>query len=211
MPHESFEKLPVEKQEKILNTGIRIFSMRSYRDVSTDVITRECGVSKGILFHYFGSKQEYYLACLNTSLQRLTETKTEAEGADFYDILFETMKEKFSICRRYRDEMHLVNMASRDASEEIKVKKAELIQEYRKAVHQESAEVLAKALSRLPLKKKSPLITEGLQTYVSAVMNRYLLQYQEEPDRFFEEEEAIRSEMKEYLNLFLYGIAREEL
>ena len=211
MALESFEKLPAEKQEMILNTGIRAFSKKSYRDVSTDVITRECGVSKGILFHYFGSKQNYYLACLKTSLNRLTEPQEEVKGKDFYEILFETMKQKFSVCLKYSDEMHLVNMASRDASGEIAEEKARLIRGYMVTVQQESAKTIDHALSALPLKKKGKKSAEGLQIYITALMNRYLLAYQEDPDQFFKESAKIRKEMKDYLDLMLYGIVREDV
>ena len=52
MRFESFEKLPEERKEKILAAGIRAFSEKMYREASTDAITRECRISKGILFHY---------------------------------------------------------------------------------------------------------------------------------------------------------------
>ena len=57
MSFETFEKLPTEKKEYILSTGIKEFSQKSYKDVSTDIITQKCHISKGILFHYFGSKK----------------------------------------------------------------------------------------------------------------------------------------------------------
>ena len=67
----TFEKLPADKKEMILSTGIREFSQKAYKDVSTDSITQKCHISKGILFHYFGSKKGYYMYCLEASLERL--------------------------------------------------------------------------------------------------------------------------------------------
>ena len=60
MAFEAFEKLPEDRKKRIIDTGIREFSAKSFKDASTDRITAECQISKGILFHYFGSKKEFY-------------------------------------------------------------------------------------------------------------------------------------------------------
>jgi hypothetical protein len=50
------------------------------------------------------------------------------------------------------------------------------------------------------------ILSDGIHLYVSALINRYLLQYQADPDVFFAKKDVIRREMKQYLDLFLYGI-----
>ena len=208
MSLETFEKLPADKKEMIISTGIREFSRKSYKDVSTDIITKKCRISKGILFHYFGSKKGFYLYCLEKSMERLTQNGGEVTGNDFYEILFDSMNRKISLCMQFRDEMHMVNMASRDASDDVALSKAEVLGRYAAAIQAESSETLKKALSTLTLKKgqKKKETAEGLQIYINAVLNRYLLQYQQAPDRFFEQSEEIKKEMKKYLDLMLYGI-----
>lgn len=208
MSLETFENLPTNKKELILSIGIKEFSLKSYKDVSTDSITKKCGISKGILFHYFGSKRQYYFYCLEKSMERLTaKTESVAEG-DFYEILFESMKRKILVCMQYKDEMHMVNMASRDASAEIAEGKAEIIQRYRKSIQAESAQTLKRAVTTLEFKddRKVQITAEGLHIYINAVLNKYLFQYQQTPDMFFQNSEKIKDEMKEYLDLMLYGI-----
>ena len=211
MPVESFEKLPAEKRNMILAAGIREFSQKSYKDVSTDVITKECGISKGLLFHYFGSKKEYYLYCLKRSLECLTEDAGETGGDDFHAVIFSQMERKMRICTEHRDEMHMVNMASRDVSKETGEAKAELIAGYMNSVHAQSQKTLLKALGTLELRDPDNIqkTAEALQMYTNAVMNRYLARYQYEPDRFFENSAQIKKEMKEYLDIILHGICRE--
>lgn len=206
----TFEKLPAEKQEKILSVGIREFSLKSFRDASTDTIVEQCQISKGILFHYFGSKKKFYLYCLEKSMERLTSKTEEVTGNDFYEILFEEMNRKIRLCMEYRDEMHMVNVSSRDASSEISKEKAEIMAEYAVLIRSESEKMLRNAMSKLHLKNREDITAEGLQIYINAVMNRYLLQYQQDPDRFFENSVTIRAQMKEYLDLMLYGICKEE-
>ncbi len=210
MSLKTFEKLPADKQEKILSAGIREFSLKSFRDASTDTITEQCQISKGILFHYFGSKKKFYLYCLEKSMERLTDRTEEVTGNDFYEILFAEMNRKIRQCMEYKDEMHMVNMSSRDASSEIAKEKAEIMFGYAKAIRSESLQTLRNAMNTLHLKNRENVTAEGLQIYINAVMNRYLLQYQQDPDRFFENSETIRKEMKTYLDLMLYGICDEE-
>ncbi|MCR4806893.1 MAG: TetR/AcrR family transcriptional regulator [Lachnospiraceae bacterium] len=49
-----------EKQDAIINAALKVFAENGYRKASTDVIVKEAGISKGLLFHYFISKQGVY-------------------------------------------------------------------------------------------------------------------------------------------------------
>ena len=213
MPLHAFESLPQEKKERILFAGIKAFSCRSYRDVRTEAVTESCRISKGILFHYFGSKKEFYLYCLEMSLIRLTGDADSPDGSDFYDILFACMHRKIKLCRDYPDETHLVNMASRDPSEEISYERSALLQKYAAIIHAESSETVRKAVSALPLRKeeRNHFVLQGLELYIRAVINRYLTLYLETPDAFFADSGRIMEEMREYLDLMLYGICEKEV
>lgn len=212
MSIDTFEKLPGEKREAIISAGIREFSRKTYTDASTDTVTSSCGISKGILFHYFGSKRNYYLYCLDRAMERLTPENGEAEGEDFYGIIFGAMERKFSVCRRFSDETRMVNMASRDASREIAEGKAELMGRYASRIREESMGILLRAVGTLKLRDpgRRKLITEGLFLYVNALINRYLLMYLQQPDMFFENASKVKKEMREYLDLMLCGICRNE-
>ena len=50
-----------EKQDRVINAALKIFALNGYRHASTDDIVKEASISKGLLFHYFGSKLELYL------------------------------------------------------------------------------------------------------------------------------------------------------
>ena len=49
-----------EKQDRIINAALQVFAVNGYRHASTDEIVRIAGISKGLLFHYFGSKLGLY-------------------------------------------------------------------------------------------------------------------------------------------------------
>lgn len=58
--NEKFFDLKKEKQDRMINAALKIFSIGGYKHASTDDIVNEAGISKGLLFHYFGSKLGLY-------------------------------------------------------------------------------------------------------------------------------------------------------
>ena len=211
MAIETFEKLPKDKQQTILAAGIRIFATKSYAEAKTETITKECGISKGLLFHYFGSKREFYLYCLGKALEQLLSQTQKPAGDSFYDILFSFMDAKIRLCVEYVDEMHFVNMASRESASEVEEGKQKLIGMYSLKVREESIGCMATAVGTLPLKENASQQTaEAFTLYTNAVMNKYLLRYQKEPDEFFKNISMVKEEMKQYLDMMLYGICKGE-
>ena len=212
MAFEAFEKLSDDKKELILSAGMKEFSQKPYKEASTDSITKACGISKGLLFHYFGSKKAFYFYCLESAMEKLTaQAQSKEEVNDFYDILFSSMDQKFALCIHYYDEMHMVNMASRDAATEIVQQKAEMMQKYAIQIKMKSAETIRRALQTLNFKHDENLqmTVEGISLYINAVLNKYLIQYQTTPDAFFQNRDAIKSEMKQYLDMMLFGICQK--
>lgn len=212
MAFEAFTKLSDDKKEQILSAGMKEFSQKSYKEASTDSITKACGISKGLLFHYFGSKKEFYFFCLEKAMEKLTaQPQSDEKAKNFYDILFSSMDQKFALCIHYYDEMHMVNMASRDAATEIAQRKAEILQSYGLQIKMKSAETIKRALQTLHFKQNENLqmTVEGVSLYINAVLNKYLIQYQTTPDAFFQNRDAIKSEMKQYLDMMLFGICQK--
>jgi AcrR family transcriptional regulator len=64
-----------ERRMQLLDLGIELFSKHGYEDISIDALAAAAGISKGLLYHYFGSKREFYVATVKAAslhLQRLT-------------------------------------------------------------------------------------------------------------------------------------------
>ncbi len=55
-----FYDISKEKQDRIINAALKNFALNGYRHASTDDIVRDAAISKGLLFHYFGSKIGLY-------------------------------------------------------------------------------------------------------------------------------------------------------
>ena len=59
--NEKFFDLKREKQDRIINAAMKVFALCGYDHASTDEMVKEAHISKGLLFHYFGSKQGLYV------------------------------------------------------------------------------------------------------------------------------------------------------
>ncbi len=55
-----FFDLPKEKQDRMINAALKVFALQGYQHAGTDEMIKEAGISKGLLFHYFGSKLGVY-------------------------------------------------------------------------------------------------------------------------------------------------------
>lgn len=70
-----------ERRAQLLGLGLSIFSERSYDEVSIDDIARAAGVSKGLLYHYFPTKRDFYVAALRAAAKDLLDQTMGAHEA----------------------------------------------------------------------------------------------------------------------------------
>jgi AcrR family transcriptional regulator len=69
-----------ERRAQLVTLGIDLFAARAYDEVSIDELARAAGVSKGLLYHYFPTKRDFYVATVNeASRQLFALTATSAE------------------------------------------------------------------------------------------------------------------------------------
>lgn len=59
--YEKFNAVSKEKQESVISAAIAIFGAGGYVKANTSEICEQAGISKGLLFHYFGSKKNLFL------------------------------------------------------------------------------------------------------------------------------------------------------
>jgi AcrR family transcriptional regulator len=70
------------RREQLVALGVEMFSERPFDDVSIDDIAAGAGISKGLLYHYFPSKRDFYVAVVRHSadeMQAVTETDADLE------------------------------------------------------------------------------------------------------------------------------------
>ena len=60
--------MEVEKRDRVINASMKEFT-KGFKSACTDTIVREAGISKGLLFHYFGTKDGLYSFILQNACE----------------------------------------------------------------------------------------------------------------------------------------------
>jgi len=67
-----------ERRRQLLAEGARLFATHAYADLSMAKIAREAGISKALLYHYFPSKQDFFVATLQQGAEEIAR-RTEPD------------------------------------------------------------------------------------------------------------------------------------
>jgi AcrR family transcriptional regulator len=67
-----------ERRHQLLELGARLFATHSYSELSMAKIAREAGISKALLYHYFPSKQDFFVATLQQGAEEIAR-RTEPD------------------------------------------------------------------------------------------------------------------------------------
>ncbi len=72
---------PAERREQLLDLGVRLLATRSLDELSIDLLAEEAGISRGLLYHYFGNKHDFHEAVVQRACDDLiAQTAPPAEG-----------------------------------------------------------------------------------------------------------------------------------
>ena len=71
-----------ERRRQLVELGTRLFSSRTYDDVSIDEVARNAGISKGLLYHYFPTKRDFYVATVREAARQLMDRTKAPEQMD---------------------------------------------------------------------------------------------------------------------------------
>ncbi|KOF58246.1 hypothetical protein AGR56_00355 [Clostridium sp. DMHC 10] len=86
--YDSFYAIDKEKQIRIINAAMKVFSESPYRKASTADIAAASGISKGSLFYYFKNKRDLYCYLYVYSWKKIYEKIDEIEAlkeSDFFE------------------------------------------------------------------------------------------------------------------------------
>lgn len=77
MPTQLFFDLSDEKRGTIISAGIKEFANYGYESSSTNRIVKEAGISKGSLFKYFSTKEDFYFYILDVTANEMISALKE--------------------------------------------------------------------------------------------------------------------------------------
>lgn len=103
---EKFKELSEEKQQPIIEAALKCFGRHGYKKASMGDIAQNSGVSKPMLFHYFGTKRDLYLY-LSEYVRTVMIDAYKRSEINAYDDLFERIiaasRMKMGILEKYPD------------------------------------------------------------------------------------------------------------
>lgn len=102
--NDKFFDLKKEKQDRMINAALKIFSLRGYQYASTDDIVKEAAISKGLLFHYFGSKLGLYSFVYDYSVRFMSlevKAAVDAEETNFFTLLKQIETGRLQVLKNY--------------------------------------------------------------------------------------------------------------
>ena len=72
---------PDTRREQLLDLGVALLATHSVDELSIDLLADEAGISRGLLYHYFGSKRGFHHAVVRRAAdQVIAVTAPRAEG-----------------------------------------------------------------------------------------------------------------------------------
>ena len=74
---EAFERISEERRERILEVAIDEFSSKGYEKANINIIARNAGISIGLMYKYFSTKEDLFLTCIARGMRILEQTLEE--------------------------------------------------------------------------------------------------------------------------------------
>nr|WSY49641.1 TetR/AcrR family transcriptional regulator [Streptomyces sp. NBC_00886] len=69
-----------ERREQLLTVGARLFSESPYDDVWIEQVAEIAGVSRGLLYHYFPTKRDFFAAVVERESERMLRMTAAVPG-----------------------------------------------------------------------------------------------------------------------------------
>src|SRR6476469_3284204 len=82
---------PEQRRSQLLDLGVRLLATRSLDELSIDLLAEEAGISRGLLYHYFGNKHAFHEAVVRRAADDLiAQTAPPVEGDPLERLLVST-------------------------------------------------------------------------------------------------------------------------
>jgi AcrR family transcriptional regulator len=106
---QQLEKLRQERRQRIMETALETFAEHGYESSSISMIANKAGVSKGLMYNYFQSKEDLLVSLMENGLDEMVDlidpdrdgVLTREEFEYLIDGMFSLMKDRRSFYRLY--------------------------------------------------------------------------------------------------------------
>ena len=146
--NDRFWELKKEKQDRMINSALKIFSQYGYKHASTDEIVRGAEISKGLLFHYFESKIGLYAFLYDYATRFVTLELTanvEKSESRYYELYKQILSAKANSMSQYPYIFLFLNKADEETDLDALSVISERREKYQRIMHalRERADITA--------------------------------------------------------------------
>lgn len=184
--NEKFFDLKKEKQDRMINAALKLFAENGYKRASTDDIVKEAGISKGLLFHYFGSKAglyEFLVDYCSKYMMLETSALASSKEKDYFVIYQQLLGIRTQIMRSYPYMHYFLERATQETSEELSADVKEKIRAY---AEYEAAFYKKAQLSLFNDRSDFEMVHKMLELTIHGIMVEIFADSTFDPDRYYD-------------------------
>jgi AcrR family transcriptional regulator len=82
---------PDQRRTQLLDLGVSLLATRSLEDLTIDLLAEEAGISRGLLYHYFGGKHAFREAVVRRAVDDLVQQTAPPAGGEPLERLLASM------------------------------------------------------------------------------------------------------------------------
>ena len=110
---EQFEEIREKSREKILAAALELFANKGYTATSIDSIAKKAGISKGLIYNYFESKEKILRAIFDDAMKVGDDILSHYKGLkDPYEIMRRMTMDTFDFLRKKKQYCQLLTAIS---------------------------------------------------------------------------------------------------
>jgi AcrR family transcriptional regulator len=199
---EKFFHLPIEKQRKIIDAAINCFGANGYKKTSVSDIASAAGISKAMVFHYFGSKKDLYYYLIDYTSDIILKEVSEnfdKSVTDFFERIRMITEIRIAVLKRHQGLFSFLYSVYQEREEEVREgaqrinRKGEIFKNVTSFADMDSSKFKEGTDPRLVMKMLR-LIGEGYANYINKGMTL----------------EDVTEEFQQILQLLRSNLYREE-
>lgn len=190
--NEKFFDLSREKQDRMINGAIEVFAMNGFKHASTDDMVKAVNVSKGLWFHYFGSKIGLYNFVYGYSVKYVTlelSSILDPNEKNFFEVMKQIEFTKMRISKKYPYMMQFLEQAAREVDEDVRAQIAE-----DQTFYQEKMNSFIKNADIFEIEEKAQ--KEKIKKLVQYTINGMMKEHSYAGD----DQEAVYKEVRNYID-----------
>ncbi|KNY27519.1 TetR/AcrR family transcriptional regulator [Pseudobacteroides cellulosolvens] len=203
----TFEGLPEDKRKLIIDACMEEFAQNGYEKASTNTIVKNAGISKGILFHYFGNKKNLYLYILDYAVELFTQKFYSLDLNVPRDLIDKIIYYGFGKLKVYY-ELPVVSKLIMEAFISIPDElKGEVLDRYQK-IYDQNMPLLLQDIDKTKFREgiNKNKAVELVMLCMDGINAKYINMFKRDPEKSMMNLEDVFNEMKEYFEILKGGL-----